>query len=134
MLPDAEFIEHFESCTLRPDQFHHRDHVRLAFLYFQHYEPADAIARVTAGLRRFAASLGKSDRYHETVTWAFLLLIRERMARAECASDWDIFAAANEDLLDWKGNLLRKYYREETLESSLAKSTFLLPDRLASNS
>ena len=61
-------------------------------------------------------------------TWAFLFLIRERMARAEHQT-WSAFAAANADLLSWSNNILKKYYREETLSSALARGTFIFPDR-----
>jgi hypothetical protein len=43
---------------------------------------------------------------------------------------WAEFSADNQDLLDWNDNILKKYYRDETLKSDLARSTFLLPDRL----
>jgi len=33
-------------------------------------------------------------------------------------------------LLDWDDNVLKKYYWDETLKSDLARSTFLLSDRL----
>ena len=71
----------------------------------------------------------KPGLYNETVTWAFLLLIRERMARAGFQQTWTQFAAGNPDLLTWKDNVLKKYYRDETLSSDLAKSTFVFPDR-----
>ena len=130
-MSDEDFLGQFEACTLSPDCFHHADHVRMAWLYLSRYDGIEAVARFSESLRRFATSLGKADRYNETVTWAFVLLIRERIARAPQPQTWDEFAAANSDVLDWKGNVLKKYYREETLSSSLAKSTFLLPDRLA---
>ena len=68
------------------------------------------------------------------ITWAFLLLIRERMARAGCQLTWPEFASRNADLLNWEDNVLKKYYRNETLSSDLAKSTFLLPDKTISPS
>ena len=80
-------------------------------------------------LARFAAAHGKPNLYHETITWAFLLLIRERMARTECQETWPEFAASNGDLLSWEDNVLKKYYRTETLGSELARTTFLFPDR-----
>jgi hypothetical protein len=52
------------------------------------------------------------------------------MARAGGHPDWATFSAANADLLDWKDNVLKKYYREETLHSDLARTTFLMPDRV----
>jgi hypothetical protein len=81
-------------------------------------------------LQRFAAHNGKSRLYHETITWTFLFLIRERIARAGKPCSWRAFAIANPDLLLEGKNLLKKYYREETLASDLARTTFLLPDRI----
>jgi hypothetical protein len=59
-----------------------------------------------------------------------LLLIRERLARASSPQTWAEFSAANEDLLRWDDNVLKKYYRSETLTSELAKSVFIFPDKL----
>ena len=42
--------------------------------------PLDALARFTAGLQRFATFHGHPGLYHETITWAYLFLIHERMA------------------------------------------------------
>jgi hypothetical protein len=64
------------------------------------------------------------------MTWAYLLLIRERLARAGRPQTWAEFSAGNADLLDWSNNILRKYYRDETLTSGLAKTTFVFPDRI----
>lgn len=126
---DDDFIAEFEAAALPADAFHHCDHVRAAFLYVSRYPVLEAIDRFSSSLRNFAAANGKPDRYNETVTWAFLLLIRERIARAGVPQTWAQFAEANPDLLTWRENILKKYYREETLSSDLAKGTFLFPDR-----
>lgn len=127
-----DLIERFENCTLPPASFHHREHVRLAWLYLRRYPALEALSKFCEGLKRFAGSLGKSDRYHETITWAYLLLIRERMARTGPEESWEHFAEANADLLDWEPNVLKRYYREETLRSELARQVFVFPDRTAS--
>ena len=67
--------------------------MRLAWLYLKRLPPAEALARFSEGLRRFAAALGKAGLYHETITWAYLLLIRERMEREGPAQTWSDFAA-----------------------------------------
>ena len=126
---DDQFIAAFEACTLPNGSFHHQDHVRMAFLYLSRYPAIQALQRFSDSLTRFAEANGKPQLYHETITWAFLLLIRERMARARHQRTWAEFAAANGDLLDWKDNILKRYYREETLASELARKTFLLPDK-----
>lgn len=128
-MTDDEFIASFEECRLASESFHHADHVRMAFLYLCRYPALEALQRFSASLARFASAHGKPELYHETITWAFLLLIRERMARAGGQLTWAEFSASNRDLLTWKDNVLRKYYRDETLSSALARSTFLLPDR-----
>ena len=132
-MTDDEFFSRFEDATLPLDAFHHQDHVRMGFLYLQRYSPLDAIRHFSDALARFAAAHGKRGLYHETITWAFLLLIRERMARSRSSLSWQEFASENPDLLSWRDNILRKYYQAETLSSELAKTTFLFPDKLVSH-
>jgi hypothetical protein len=129
-LSDDEFIARFEDCSLNNEAFHHCDHVKIAFLYLSRYPALQAIQRFCSSLVKFAAAKGKPRLYHETITWAFLLLIRERIARSGGRQTWSEFAASNQDLLSWKDNVLTKYYREETLSSDLARSTFLFPDKI----
>jgi hypothetical protein len=126
---DEEFIASFENCSLSNESFHHSDHVKLAFLYLCRYPALEALQRFSTSLVRFATAHGKPGLYHETITWAFLLLIRERIARAGHQQTWTEFVASNGDLLNWKDNVLKKYYCDETLTSDLARSTFLFPDK-----
>ncbi|HXM44977.1 MAG TPA: hypothetical protein VN924_27310 [Bryobacteraceae bacterium] len=129
-MTDDEFIAGFENCSLANGSFHHADHVRMAFLYLARYPVLVALQRFSAALARFAGANGKPQLYHETITWAFLLLIRERLARAGPEQNWAEFAACNPDLLNWRDNVLKKYYRAETLSSELARTTFLFPDTM----
>jgi hypothetical protein len=133
-MTDEELISGLEQATLVNSDFHHSDHVRAAFLYLTLYSPLEAMQRFSASLAKFAAACGRADRYNETITWAFLLLVRERMARAARPMTWSEFAAENPDLLDWKQNILKRYYRSETLGSELARRTFVFPDLCDSSS
>lgn len=130
---DDELIERFERGAVAAESFHHADHLRLAFAYLRRYQGLEALGRFSAGLQRFAAAQGKADRYHETITWAYLLLIRERMARAGDVS-WKEFAEQNADLFRWKDGVLSTLYRPETLASELARRMFVLPDGCALSS
>ncbi|HEV7239753.1 MAG TPA: hypothetical protein VGQ36_10975 [Thermoanaerobaculia bacterium] len=121
---DRDFVEAFESCTLPPEQFPHRAHVRLAWIYLHEGSLLDALTRFVEGLKRYAGSLGASTKYHETVTWAYLFIIHERMER-EPFESFEDFAAGNEDLFN---GILEKYYRKETLASDLARRAFVMPD------
>jgi hypothetical protein len=129
-MSDDEFVASFENCSLANEAFHHADHVRMAYLYLCRYPAMEALQRFSTSLIRFDTAHGKPRLYHETITWAFLFLIRERMARTGYGQSWEEFAGGNADLLNWKENVLKKYYRAETLSSELARNTFLFPDNL----
>lgn len=126
-MTDAEFAAAFENATLE-DEFHHRDHVRMGWIYLREHPLLDALGRFSAALRRYAAAKGKPDRYHETITLAFLLLIYERMQQTPSAT-WLEFENINADLFDWNPSALATYYRPELLSSDDARARFLLPDR-----
>ena len=126
-MDDREFILQFESCTLPPDLFDHRNHVRLAWLYLEEEPLLAALDRFRTSLKRYAGSLGASAKYHETITFAFLFLIHERMQRGG-GETFDEFAARNPELFE---KILLRYYREETLASPLAREVFVMPDRVA---
>lgn len=128
---DRDFIAAFESGNLPEACFRHRDHVRAAWILLREVPPAAALARFAEALKRFAASLGKAGLYHETITWAYLLLINERIGRSGLDQTWQEFAAANADLLTWRPTILDAYYRQETLRSDLARAVFVFPDRIA---
>lgn len=127
-MTDQELIEQFENGTLPSECFHHREHVRTAFLYLTKYPVLETLHLFSKSLQRFAQVHGKPQLYHETITWAYVLLIRERMARAGKNQSWEEFARSNPDLLVWKNGILTRYYRAETLASDLARAVFVLPD------
>ena len=88
---DHDFVAAVETCALAGGDFHHADHVRLAWIYLNDYPLLEAIERFTTSLRRFAAHHGVPQKYHETITWAYLLLIHERMQRDGAPCDWAAF-------------------------------------------
>jgi hypothetical protein len=126
-MTNDELIHCFETDRL-PGEFHHADHVHLAFAYLSQYPVLQALDKFSTALRNFAVARGKPQLYHETITHAYFFLIRERMARY-AGSDWDGFARENADLLVWKGGILTRYYEEATLQSDLARSVFLFPNK-----
>jgi len=128
-MTDREFLAAFEDGSLPEDRFHHADHVRAAWLILKEGPPAVALERFSAALKRFAAAKQKNGLYHETITWAYLLLVNERMERAGRALAWEEFAASNPDLMTWRPSVLDRYYTAETLGSDLARRAFVLPDR-----
>ena len=125
---DTDLLQSFIDATLPADQFHHRQHVQVAWMFVRDYGMPQALAEFSTAIKRFADAKGATGLYHETITWAFLLLIAERQARS-AADSWEAFAQAHPDLLVWKPSILNRYYSRELLASDLARRTFLMPDR-----
>ena len=128
MMSELELLAGFEAALLPDDAFHHEQHVHVAWMFVRRHGMPEALTEFPRALKRFAAAKGKPRLYHETITWAFLLVVAERQARCPAAS-WQVFADANPDLLVWKPSVLDRYYEKETLASELAKRVFVMPDR-----
>jgi len=129
-MKDEELLNQFEACTLAAETFHHGNHIKVAWLYLRRHSAPETIIKLSEGLKRFAAAHGKANLYHETITWAYVFLIHERMERNGREQSWEEFTESNADLFDWKNSILKIYYREETLRSDLARKIFLYPDNL----
>ncbi|HYS56459.1 MAG TPA: hypothetical protein VER58_22100 [Thermoanaerobaculia bacterium] len=127
-MTERELIDRFESCAVPNEGLHHRDHVHVVWAYLREMPVVEALSRFSTSLKRFASHYGKTMLYHETITWAYVALIHERMQQRPDA-DWDAFCRLNPDLLKWKPSILDQYYRPETLASDLARRVFILPDR-----
>ena len=90
----TDLLRGFLDATLPADRFHHEQHVHVAWLFIQKFGMPAALGEFSEAIKRFAAAKGAHGLYHETITWAFVLLIAERQARCSAAS-WEAFAAAN---------------------------------------
>jgi hypothetical protein len=123
-----ELLDRFVDTTLPAAEFHHEQHVQVAWHFVRRHGMPQALAEFTAAIKRFADAKGATGLYHQTITWAFLLLIAERQARCE-ADSWEAFAGANPDLLTWRPSVLERYYSSEVLQSDLARTVFIFPDR-----
>jgi hypothetical protein len=134
MTEDELFIESFEDCTFPAADFHHPAHVKVVWLYLQRYPVLETLKRFSENLRRFATANGKPNLYHETITWAYVFLIHERIALNGRDESWPEFMTRNSDLFDWKNNILKSYYRKETLGSDLARKMFVFPDKCGESS
>ncbi len=128
---DEEFICAFEDTTLPEECFRHRDHIRLAWLYLRRYSVPHVLELYTQGIKNFARANGSETLYHETITWAYIFLVKERMETADGNEHWEDFASKNPDLMSWQDSVLNRYYPKEVLFSDLAKKTFLLPETVS---
>jgi hypothetical protein len=109
----------------------HEAHIYVAWLYLQRYPLHEATALFIAALKRLTAQLGIPGKYHETISWFFMLLIAERRGM-QSSDDWHSFHRDHADLFA-RGdeNILNRYYSGELLRSDRARRAFMLPDKLA---
>lgn len=115
-------VQALEDGTLA--ELDHAAHVRVAWHYVRRLGLPGALARLSEVLARYAASKGRPDAYHETITFAFASLIHERVRRDPDAP-WPRFAAACPELFERE--LLGRYYAPDVLGSDLARRVFVLP-------
>ena len=130
MSGDAELVAAFETGRVAAgrDGFHHADHVHVAWTYLGRLPLLSAAETFITNLKRFAAAQGKPERYHETISLAYLLLIHDRIVARGRGATWDDFAEANPDLLVWRPPILTRFYSQELLDSDRARRHFVWPD------
>jgi hypothetical protein len=123
-----EQIRAFEAGEVDPAAFDHEAHVRVVWCYLQRCPVAVTIARFTSALRALTERLGMPQKYHETISWFFIIVIAERIGRS-AGDDWETFRKKNRDLTANSSLLLKRHYSAERLYSPAARQRFVLPDR-----
>jgi len=127
-MTNDEFLSLFESLKFPIKDFHNEEHVRLAWVYLTRHSLIESLQRFVGSLKAFVAFHRAEAKYHETITWSFLLLINERMLRANSIQTWKQFRTSNPDLFASEENVLTRYYSDETLRSEFARSHFVMPN------
>ncbi len=124
-MTDSEFLQALESCTLPAADFGHAGHVRACYLYLRSRDFIAALGRTRSAIRGYAASLGKPERYHETITVAYVALIQEHLDERGDGGGWTGFAKNNRELFE--RDLLSQFYAPGQLDSDRARRVFVLP-------
>jgi hypothetical protein len=123
-MDDGELIRRFEAGDL--ESFHHVDHVQLACAYLDRDGRVLALRRLLEGLSRFAASKGASDKFHHTMTRAWLeLIVAARREHPDARSAADLLAACPA-LAD--AATIKRFYSEPRLHGDSARRGWLPPD------
>ena len=121
----SEALTAFLAGRIEAATFRHVDHVRMAFEILRGRTSfPQAASAFREALRTMANRAGHPNAYHETITVAFLALIAERAATGP--EDFEVFAAANPDLLDKR--VLERWYAPDRLALDIARRTFILPE------
>ena len=119
-MTDAEFLRAFEDTTLEP--FHHRDHLRVTYLYLRQFGEEGTRERLGPAIFRYAAARGGAEKYHQTITLAWI-----RLMAAALEDGFDATLREHPELLD--KSLLNRYYSTAVLQSPEARERWVEPDR-----
>jgi len=122
---DNAFVDAFHSGRIANQNFHHRDHLRLAWVQIRRLGLEGATDAVTSGIRRFATEHGTADRYHDTMTRFWLLVVNLGLRRHPDLR-FDELLAAEPHLLD--KSLPFKHWSRAAMASDSAKLQWVEPD------
>ncbi|HEX6932884.1 MAG TPA: hypothetical protein VF162_12120 [Streptosporangiaceae bacterium] len=106
-------------------RFGHREHVHLTWLAVSRYGVPAAIGLVSAGIQQTARYAGAPQKYHATVSRAWVELIGHH-ASAAPGDDFASFIDRHPALLSKR--LLARHYTPATLASRPARTGWVEPD------
>lgn len=105
--------------------FGHREHLELAWTYLRLYPLDEASGAMTAAVRHVARRHGAENKYHETLTRAWLQCVAVHMQRWG-AESFEAFLEANPDLLDRA--LIEHFYSPGLIFGDRARAAWVDPD------
>lgn len=127
-LSDDQFLAAFFDRTMPPAGFNHQGHVRVAWLLLRRHPVDEVVVLACDGIQDLARHLGVPDKYHRTLSEALVrLMAHGGAARPELS--WADFQQANHALMTDARGLLARHYSPEILASTLARTSFVAPDR-----
>ena len=107
-------------------RFGHRQHVQLTWLAVRRYGMPAAIRLVSDGIRRTARYAGAPQKYHETITVAWMKLLAAAGERVGQTVAFDELLRLAPELGD--KDLPLRYYTRDRLFSDAARGAWVPPD------
>jgi hypothetical protein len=125
-MTDEEFLQAFEECTL--EEFHHPDHIRMAWIYLRKFGYESGSAKVKEGIKRFAIAKNANTLYHETITQFWIRLVQHVIDSKPVAKTFEEFFASFPPLQDSKS--IFRHYTKDFLKSEISRNVWCEPDLL----
>jgi hypothetical protein len=129
-MDDETFLREFEAARWPLEDWHHRQHIKVAYLYLRRYPFESAMNRIREKIKALNAVHQVPDLptrgYHETMTQAWMRLVQLTLCEYGPAQTADCFLDQNPQLSEKK--VLRLFYSRDLFMSPRAKIEFLEPD------
>jgi hypothetical protein len=120
-------VRSFEDCTLRREQWSHREHLVVALCYVRRHMREEAASRMRLGIKRLNQSHGNVAGYHETITLAWIEVISRFLnERNRDQPLTELVDALQKECGD--KNYLLRFYSKDRLMSDEARSRWVSPD------
>jgi hypothetical protein len=124
-MTETVFDELMAEATASAGTFGHREHVHLTWLAVRRVGMPAAVTLVSRGIQRTARYAGAPQKYHVTISRAWVELVAHHTAE-DSTPDFSAFAGRNPELLDKR--LLTRFYRSTTLADVRARTGWVEPD------
>jgi hypothetical protein len=124
---EHDLLERFAALTYPIESLDHAEHVRLAWTLLAQQPLLEAMCSCRRMLLAYAEHHGAADKYNETITCIYLLLIRDAMDRLRPDHDWAEFQQINPDLFRSPKDFLERWYPDAGAFTPEAKMAFRLP-------
>ena len=129
-MDDETFMATFEASAFPMDQWHHREHIKAAYLYLRRYPFDIALERMKASILALNAAQHVPEvpgrGYNETMTQAWLRLVHCCLTQYGPSATADRFYEEHPELSQSK--ILRFFYSKDLLSSPRTKTEFVEPD------
>lgn len=125
-MTDVELTRALERGDIAKENFNHARHLHVAWVYLCESSSLDQAAdKMRTILRSFAASAGRLEKYHETITlfWMHILALARAASSGKSLRE---IVDANPRLLE--KNFLLGYYSAQLLFSDKARLSWVEPD------
>ena len=121
----APFDEIMADVMAHSSRFGHRQHIEVTWRAVRQYGVLAAIDLVGAGIQQTARYAGAPQKYHVTISRAWVELVGHHVAE-DGAESFDAFADRFPALLDKR--LLSRHYSAQTLAGATARAEWVEPD------
>jgi len=121
----TDFDELMTEVMTDTERFGHRQHVQLTWLAVRRHGREAAVDIVSNGIRRTATYAGRPQKYHATVSRAWVELVAHHVDELPDAG-FEEYLGHNPALLDKR--LLTRFYSSRTLASAPARTRWVEPD------
>jgi len=125
---DLAFRKEVESCDFNVAGFNHEAHLRLAYIYLLENPIDEAVERMRATISGLLEEMNIDihEKYHATLTRAWLLAVHHFMQTSGASRSAQEFLQLNPGLLDTE--VMMTHYSSGRLFSDQARKSFLEPD------